>query len=54
MSPEDDLHSPLLGFSSIGEDVPLSCGDLVSSRELGRRSRACSSLHTRTPEPDIN
>ncbi|TNN67491.1 Outer dense fiber protein 2 [Liparis tanakae] len=54
MSPEDDPHSPLLGFSSIGEDVPLSCGDLVRSRELGRRSRACSGLHTRTPEPDVN
>ncbi|XP_068558001.1 outer dense fiber protein 2-like isoform X2 [Cebidichthys violaceus] len=52
MSPEDEL--PSLGFSSIREDVPLSCLDLVSSHELGRRSRTRSSLHTRPPEADIN
>ncbi|XP_054452081.1 outer dense fiber protein 2-like isoform X2 [Anoplopoma fimbria] len=54
MSPGDDLHSPSLGFSSIVEDVPLSCGDLASSHELGRRSRDRSSLHTRIPEAAIN
>ncbi|XP_035527288.1 outer dense fiber protein 2-like isoform X3 [Morone saxatilis] len=54
MSPEDELQSPPLGFSSIREDVTLSCGDLASSHELGRRSRARSSLHTRTPETDIS
>ncbi|XP_073346608.1 outer dense fiber protein 2-like [Pagrus major] len=54
MSPEDELQSPSLGFSSTREDVTLSCGDLASSHELGRRNRARSSLHTRTPEADIN
>ncbi|XP_070775004.1 outer dense fiber protein 2-like [Enoplosus armatus] len=54
MSPEDELQSPPLGFSSTREDVTLSCGDLASSHELGRRSRGRSSLHTRTPEADIN
>ncbi|XP_030259326.1 outer dense fiber protein 2 isoform X1 [Sparus aurata] len=54
MSPEDELQSPSLGFSSTREDVTLSCGDLASSHELGRRSRARSSLHMRTPEADIN
>ncbi|KAM8727812.1 protein BCAP-like isoform 2-T2 [Acanthopagrus schlegelii] len=54
MSPEDELQSPSLGFSSTREDVTLSCGDLASSHELGRRSRARSSLHIRTPEADIN
>ncbi|XP_044074818.1 outer dense fiber protein 2-like isoform X2 [Siniperca chuatsi] len=54
MSPEDELQSPPLGFSSTREDVSLSCGDLDSSHELGRRSRARSSLHTGTPEADIN
>ncbi|XP_049454266.1 outer dense fiber protein 2-like isoform X1 [Epinephelus fuscoguttatus] len=54
MSPEDDLHSPPLGFSSTRDDATLSCGDLASSHELGRRSRARSSLHTRTPETDIS
>ncbi|XP_034412242.1 outer dense fiber protein 2-like isoform X2 [Cyclopterus lumpus] len=49
MSPEDDLRDPLRDLSSIGEDVPLSCGDLVSSRELGRRSGARGGLHTGTP-----
>ncbi|KAM6920037.1 outer dense fiber protein 2-like [Lycodopsis pacificus] len=52
MSPEDEL--PSLGFSSIREDVPLSCLGLVGSHELGRRSRACSSLLTRPPEADID
>ncbi|XP_031721288.1 outer dense fiber protein 2-like isoform X2 [Anarrhichthys ocellatus] len=52
MSLEDEL--PSLGFSSIREDVPLSCLDLVGSHELGRRSRACSSLLTRPPEADID
>ncbi|XP_078029233.1 protein BCAP-like isoform X2 [Epinephelus lanceolatus] len=54
MSPEDDLHTPPLGFSSTRDDATLSCGDLASSHELGRRSRARSSLHTRTPETDIS
>ncbi|XP_078120908.1 protein BCAP-like isoform X2 [Sander vitreus] len=54
MSPEDELQSPTLGFSSTREDVTLSCGDLASSHELGRRSRARSILHTETPEADIN
>ncbi|KAM9349101.1 outer dense fiber protein 2-like [Symphorus nematophorus] len=54
MSPEDELQSPPLGFSSTRDDVTLSCGDLASSHELGRRSRARSSLHTRTPETDIS
>ncbi|XP_031150330.1 outer dense fiber protein 2-like isoform X2 [Sander lucioperca] len=54
MSPEDELQSTPLGFSSTREDVTLSCGDLASSHELGRRSRARSILHTETPEADIN
>nr|XP_040027852.1 outer dense fiber protein 2-like isoform X1 [Gasterosteus aculeatus aculeatus] len=55
MSPEDGLHSSPLGFSSIGEDVPLSCGDhLESFHELGRGSKARSSLYTKNPEADIN
>ncbi|XP_067462308.1 outer dense fiber protein 2-like isoform X1 [Thunnus thynnus] len=54
MSPEDELQSPLLGFSSTREDVSLSCGDLDSSPELGRRSRTRSSLLTRTPDVDIS
>ncbi|XP_042353896.1 outer dense fiber protein 2-like [Plectropomus leopardus] len=54
MSPEDERHSPPLGFSSTRDDTTLSCGDLTSSHELGRRSKASSSLHTRTPETDIN
>ncbi|XP_040911593.1 outer dense fiber protein 2-like [Toxotes jaculatrix] len=54
MSPEDDLQSPPLGFSSTRDDVTLSCGDLDSSHELGRRSRARSSLQTRTSEADIS
>ncbi|XP_038573674.1 protein BCAP-like isoform X3 [Micropterus salmoides] len=54
MSPEDELQSPPLGFSSAREDVSLSCGDLARSHELGRRSRARSVLHTSTPEADIN
>nr|XP_046264990.1 outer dense fiber protein 2-like isoform X3 [Scatophagus argus] len=53
MSPGDELQSPSLGFSSTREDVSMSCGDAASSHELGRRSRARSSLHTRTPETDI-
>ncbi|XP_028448751.1 outer dense fiber protein 2 isoform X2 [Perca flavescens] len=54
MSPEDELLSPPLGCSSTREDVTLSCGDLASSHELGRRNRARSILHTETPEADIN
>ncbi|XP_070701520.1 outer dense fiber protein 2-like [Pempheris klunzingeri] len=54
MSPEDELQSPSLGFSSTKEDATLSCGDLACSHEQGRRSRVRSSLHTRTPEADIN
>ncbi|XP_029309715.1 LOW QUALITY PROTEIN: outer dense fiber protein 2-like [Cottoperca gobio] len=54
MSPEDDLLSPPLGFSSTRQDVTLNSGDLASFHELGRMSRAGSSLHTRTPEADIN
>ncbi|KAI3374838.1 hypothetical protein L3Q82_021379 [Scortum barcoo] len=46
MSPEDELHSPPLGFSSTREDVSLSCGDLAASHEMERRSRARSSLLT--------
>ncbi|XP_059199945.1 outer dense fiber protein 2-like [Centropristis striata] len=53
MSPEGELQSPPLGFSSSREDVPLSCGDLASSHEPGRRSRTRSSLNTRTPEAGI-
>ncbi|XP_032388456.1 outer dense fiber protein 2 isoform X2 [Etheostoma spectabile] len=51
MSPEDELQSPPLGFSSTRDDVTLSCGDLASSHELGIRSRERSILHT---EADIN
>nr|XP_020447110.1 outer dense fiber protein 2-like isoform X3 [Monopterus albus] len=47
MSPEDEHQSPPLGFSSTREDVD-------GSQEAGRRSRARSSLHTRTPEADIS
>ncbi|XP_022613892.1 outer dense fiber protein 2-like [Seriola dumerili] len=54
MSPENDLQSPSLGFSSTRDDLTMSCGDLDSSHELGRRSRARSSLQTRTPEADIS
>ncbi|XP_071348249.1 outer dense fiber protein 2-like isoform X2 [Trachinotus anak] len=54
MSPEFEVQSPSLGFSSTREDLTLSCGDLDSSHELGRRSRARSSLQTRTPEADIS
>ncbi|XP_041805171.1 outer dense fiber protein 2-like [Chelmon rostratus] len=54
MSPEDELQSPPLGFSSTRDDVTLSCGDLASPHEFGRWSRARSSLHTRTPETDIS
>ncbi|XP_074507739.1 protein BCAP-like isoform X2 [Sebastes fasciatus] len=54
MSPEDEPHSPPLGFSSTREDVTMSCGDLATSHELGRRSRAHNGLHTRTPEADIS
>ncbi|KAK5919718.1 hypothetical protein CgunFtcFv8_023589 [Champsocephalus gunnari] len=54
MSPEDELHSPPLGFSSTRDDGTLSCGDLAISRELGGRSKTCNSSHTRTPEADIN
>ncbi|XP_063741148.1 outer dense fiber protein 2-like isoform X2 [Eleginops maclovinus] len=54
MSPEDELHSPPLGFSSTRDDGTLSCGDLAISLELGRRSKTCNSSHTRTPEADIN
>ncbi|XP_039998789.1 outer dense fiber protein 2-like [Xiphias gladius] len=54
MSPEDELQSPPLGFSCTREDLPLTCGDLDSSRELGRRGRARSSLKTRTPEAGIS
>ncbi|XP_018531799.1 outer dense fiber protein 2 [Lates calcarifer] len=54
MSPEDELQSPPLGFSSTREDLPLSCGDLDSSHEQGRRSRAHTSLRTRTPETNIS
>uniref|UniRef100_UPI0037E87FCD outer dense fiber protein 2-like n=1 Tax=Semicossyphus pulcher TaxID=241346 RepID=UPI0037E87FCD len=54
MSPEDEPQSPPLGFSSIREDVTLSCADLATSRELGRRERAHSSLQARTPEADIS
>ncbi|XP_060900969.1 outer dense fiber protein 2-like isoform X2 [Labrus mixtus] len=54
MSPEDELHSPPLGFSSTREDVSLSCADLATSQEPWRRNRAHSSLQTRTPEADIN
>ncbi|XP_027146235.1 outer dense fiber protein 2 isoform X2 [Larimichthys crocea] len=55
MSPEDEPQSPPLGFSSNREDATLSCADLASSlSELGRRSRARSSFHARTPETDIS
>ncbi|XP_037643963.1 outer dense fiber protein 2-like isoform X1 [Sebastes umbrosus] len=54
MSPEDEPHSPTLGFSSTREDVTMSCGDLATSHELGRRSRAHNGLQTRTPEADIS
>ncbi|XP_065810292.1 outer dense fiber protein 2-like isoform X3 [Labrus bergylta] len=54
MSPEDELQSPPLGFSSTREDVILSCADLATSQEPWRRNRARSSLQTRTPEADIN
>ncbi|XP_028283951.1 outer dense fiber protein 2-like [Parambassis ranga] len=53
MSPEDELQSPSLGFSTPGEDLPLSRGDLESSHDPGRRSRTRSSIRTRTPESDI-
>lgn len=52
MSPEGELHSPPLGFSSVTEDV--SRGDLDRSQEPGRRSRALSSRNTRTPEVNIS
>ncbi|KAF3858112.1 hypothetical protein F7725_011313 [Dissostichus mawsoni] len=39
MSPEDELHSPPLGFSSTRDDGTLSCGDLAISRELGEEAR---------------
>ncbi|XP_061587135.1 outer dense fiber protein 2-like isoform X1 [Cololabis saira] len=51
MSPESELQSPPLGFSSNGEDGTLSRGELDFSHELGRGSRAHSS-QTRT-ESDI-
>ncbi|KAM6989917.1 protein BCAP-like isoform 1-T1 [Tautogolabrus adspersus] len=54
MSPEDELQSPFLGFSSTREDVSLSCADLATSQEPWRRNRAHNSLQTRTPEADIN
>ncbi|XP_023259124.1 outer dense fiber protein 2-like [Seriola lalandi dorsalis] len=54
MSPENDVQSPSLGFSSTRDDLTMSCGDLDSSHEPGRRSRARSSLQTRTPEADIS
>ncbi|KAM4605000.1 protein BCAP-like isoform 3-T3 [Polymixia lowei] len=54
MSAEDSYQDLPLGSSSIREDLTLSCGDLDGSQEPGRRSRACSSLYTRTPEVDIN
>ncbi|XP_037315251.2 outer dense fiber protein 2-like [Pungitius pungitius] len=54
MSPGDALHSSPLGFCSIVEDVPLSCGDLASLHELGRGSKARSSPHTKNPKADIN
>lgn len=54
MSPEDELLSLPLGYSSTREDVSLSCGDLESSLEPGRRSRTRSSLLTRTPEADMS
>ncbi|XP_053186070.1 outer dense fiber protein 2-like [Scomber japonicus] len=54
MSPEDELQSLPLGYSSTREDVSLSCGDLESSLEPGRGSRTRSSLLTRTPEANIS
>lgn len=54
MSPENEVLSPSLGFSSIRDDLTLSCGDLDSSHEPGRRSRTRSSLQTRTPEVDMS
>ncbi|XP_034558524.1 outer dense fiber protein 2-like [Notolabrus celidotus] len=54
MSPEDELQSPPLGFSSARDGVTLSCADLATSHELGRRNRARSSLQTRTLEADIS
>ncbi|TKS79672.1 Outer dense fiber protein 2 84 kDa outer dense fiber protein [Collichthys lucidus] len=55
MSPEDEPQSPPLGFSSNREDATLNCADLASSlSELGRRSRARSSFHARTPETEIS
>ncbi|XP_041848546.1 outer dense fiber protein 2-like isoform X2 [Melanotaenia boesemani] len=46
MSPEDELQSPLLGFSSTREDLSMNRGDLESN-ELGRSSSAHNSLQTR-------
>lgn len=51
MSPED-LHSPSLGFSSRGEDAPLSCGDLDNSTKPSKRRKAHHSHHARVPEGD--
>lgn len=53
MSPEDEPLSPLRGVSCTGEDATLSRGDLASSHPLERRSRAPSSLHTKTQEADV-
>lgn len=52
MSPEDEPLSPLHGVSCTGED-PLSRGNLASSHQPERRSRAPSSLHTKTRETDV-
>lgn len=53
MSPEDEPLSPLHGVSCTGEDATLSRGDLASSHQLERRSRAPSSLHAKTRETDV-
>uniref|UniRef100_A0A672Y6Z1 Uncharacterized protein n=1 Tax=Sphaeramia orbicularis TaxID=375764 RepID=A0A672Y6Z1_9TELE len=46
MSPEDEVQSPTLGFSSTGEDV--------TSHEPGRGSRAPTRIHGRSPEGDTS
>ncbi|XP_026168406.1 outer dense fiber protein 2-like isoform X1 [Mastacembelus armatus] len=48
MSPETELPSPPLGFSSTRDDVTLSCSD------PGRGSMAQGSLHTINPEAGIS
>ncbi|XP_029381022.1 protein BCAP-like [Echeneis naucrates] len=55
MSPENEVQSPSLGFSSIREDLSLSCADLDGCHpEPERRSRPRSSLLTRSPETCIS